>query len=406
MRVHSGGRHLAAILFAFPALVLAQDSCVPYAALSGPSHYLICVPPLAPNDIDLVVFAHGYVSPTIPAGQIPEDQLSLQGVSIPALVNSLGFAFAVSSYPKNGLAIKEGMIDLEELVAFYKQLGHNPGRVYLVGASEGGLVATKLIEAGGPVFSGGLALCGPIGNFRAQIDHFGDFRVVFDYFFPGVLNFSPVSVPPSAMSEFPGVLAPEIAQAIAGNPAAARQLYRVTFTPTDPTQPADAALGVLFYNVFATDDAGVELGGQPFDNRRRFYFGSANDFRLNQRVERFSADPAAIEQMRTFYETTGRLPLPLVTMHTTGDPVVPYWHEALYGFKVLFGGSLGRYAHIPVLRYGHCNFEPAEVLLGFALLVKRVTGEALPNPAAALPTEEMRQRFNALSKENDARLGN
>jgi hypothetical protein len=383
-----------AVLFALPTLALAQ-TCTPYPA--APSTYLICLPPDAPANIDLVVFAHGYVAPTVPVGQIPLDQLSLQGVSIPALVNSLGFAFAVSSYPKNGLAIREGITDLENLVTFYKGLGHLPEHVYLVGASEGGLVTTKLVEQGGPVFSGGLALCGPIGDFPGQINHFGDVRVVFDYFFPGVLPPSPVWIPNSAIEEWDTMLAPAVAAAIAANPSALQQLYRVTGTPIDPTQPADAAIGNLWYNIFATDDAHTELGGQPFNNKGRLYFGSENDFRLNTHVERFSADPAALEQMREFYQTTGKLPAPLVTMHTTGDPIVPYWHEVLYGVKVLLKGSLGEYIHVPIVRYGHCNFEPPEVLLGFALLVARVSGQQLTNPEQALPTEEMRRQYRSLS---------
>ena len=32
-----------------------------------------------------------------------------------------------------------------------------------------------------------LALCGPVGDFAGQIDYLGDFRVLFDYFFPGVI---------------------------------------------------------------------------------------------------------------------------------------------------------------------------------------------------------------------------
>jgi len=388
------------LLLMFSVLASAQDPCVPYPA--GLSTYLICVPPGAASNIDLVVFAHGYVSPTEPVGTIPTDQLSLQGVSIPALVNSLGFAFAVSSYPKNGLAIKEGMVDLENLVAFYKQLGYSPGRVYLVGVSEGGLIATKLIEQGGPVFSGGLALCGPIGDFDGQINHFGDFRVVFDYFFPGVLPPSPVSIPPSAIADWDS-LVPVIAGAMAANPSAAAQLYLVTQTPTDPTQPVESAVDNLWYNVFATDDAHTELGGQPFDNRFRIYLGSTDNLRLNLDVERFSADPAALRQIAEFYQTSGSLPAPLVTMHTTGDPIVPYWHETLYGLKVLLRGSLREYLHLPVVRYGHCNFEPAEVLLGFGLLVEKVSGQSLPNAELALPSETMRQQFRSLAAQNAGR---
>lgn len=133
-------------------------------------------------------------------------------------------------------------------------------------------------------------------------------------------------------------------------------------------------LEVLWYNVFATDDARVELGGQPFDNRLTWYFGSTNDFLLNYLVKRYKADAAALTEMQKKYQTTGKLPVPLVTMHTTADPIVPYWQEALYGAKVLASGSLLKYVHLPVVRYGHCAFQPSEVVFGFGVLVAKVNG--------------------------------
>jgi hypothetical protein len=49
------------------------------------------------------------------------------------------------------------------------------------------------------------------------------------------------------------------------------------------------ALDVLSYNVNATNDAIYWLGGNPYGNRYRWYSGSANDFLLNLRVQRFDA---------------------------------------------------------------------------------------------------------------------
>ena len=62
--------------------------------------------------------------------------------------------------------------------------------MYLVGVSQGGLVCTLAVEQNPGIFSGGLSLCGPIGDFRRQINYWGDFRVAFDYFFPNVIPFS------------------------------------------------------------------------------------------------------------------------------------------------------------------------------------------------------------------------
>ncbi|MGH9162659.1 MAG: hypothetical protein ACRD2X_22045, partial [Vicinamibacteraceae bacterium] len=117
----------------------------------------------------------------------------------------------------------------------------------------------------------------------------------------------------------------------------------------------------------ATNEARAKLGGNPFDNRARWYSGSSNDVRLNRLVRRFAADPAAIQALRQ-YETSGRLSIPLVTMHTTGDDTVPFTHEVLYSAKLRLTGR-GAFIPLPTLRYGHCDFTLPEVLTAFAILV-------------------------------------
>ena len=67
----------------------------------------------------------------------------------------------------------------------------------------------------------------------------------------------------------------------------------VPYTPVTVT-------GVLWYNIFATNDAIARLGGQPFDNKTRLYHGSDNDLRLNLGVQRAAADPAALAEVAHF----------------------------------------------------------------------------------------------------------
>ena len=127
------------------------------------------------------------------------------------------------------------------------------------------------------------------------------------------------------------------------------------------------AINALRYNILGANDAALKLGGNPFGNRLTLYLGSSNDLRLNLLVRRFSASPVALQQLH-FYETNGDLSVPLVTLHTTADEVVPFGHELLYLPKVdLFGR--GRFVPLPVQRYGHCNFTTNELLGSFALAV-------------------------------------
>jgi len=397
-------------------LIAAAASTLPAKAQTIPNPCLavevttpngiICILVPSPWNGDLVIFAHGYVDPRQPVG-IPYDQLILpDGTSIPGIVTGLHFAFATTSYSKNGLAVKEGVTDILALVQFFKDNVGPVGHVYLIGASEGGLVTTLAVERNPTVFSGGVATCGPIGDFSQQINYWGDFRVLFDYFFPGLLPPTPVTIPDAVYYGWETTYAPLVGGAILdpANLAKTAQLLKVSHAPIDSAKPADTTLqtvlGILGYNVLATNEGKVELGGQPFNNKNpfRFYFGSKNDFLLNLSVARFSADPAALAEIRANYQTSGILRVPLVTLHDTGDPIVPFWHEGLYLLKVLRTGSLRNYVGIPVSRYGHCQFTATEAMVAFYVMVYKATGQLMASSEATalMPGGEEPQQFQQM----------
>ena len=120
----------------------------------------------------------------------------------------------------------------------------------------------------------------------------------------------------------------------------------------------------------ATNDAKVKLDGQAFDNQNRLYQGSNDDSQLNLGVLRFTADQTPLDQIAAYYQTSGTLSIPLVTLHTSRDPVIPYWHAARYLSKTIIAGNSALHEHIAVDRYGHCNFTPLEVLDAFGRLVE------------------------------------
>jgi molybdopterin biosynthesis enzyme len=131
-------------------------------------------------------------------------------------------------------------------------------------------------------------------------------------------------------------------------------------------------VSILRYNVIGTANAQERLDGQPFDNTERVYAGSSDDAALNAGVARFTADAAALAATSEF-ETAGALRVPVVTLHTTGDPIVPYEQQALYIKKVTGAGAAALLEQIEVGRYGHCSFEAAEVLGAFSNLIGRLT---------------------------------
>ena len=144
--------------------------------------FLFCLPPPPAWNGSLIVYAHGYVNPFDPLG-IVDDVIG--GLKISEIVTSAGFAFATTSYRNNGLIIFEAERDLLRVVhEFRRQFGAVPGHILAAGVSEGAAVAVLAGERYPQLFDGVLAACGPVGDFRAQVDHLNDFRVLFDFFFP------------------------------------------------------------------------------------------------------------------------------------------------------------------------------------------------------------------------------
>jgi len=324
------------------------------------ANYLICMPSGTWNN-KLVVYAHGYIAPTEP---ILDLTTAADVTAIRDLAHFQGYAFAATSYSKNGVAVLEGIDDLLDLVDIFKTEQGMPEQVYLLGFSQGGLVATLALERHPDIFSGGLALCGPYGDFRQQSDYFAHTRVLFDYFFPGVMPGSAITIPTTLMDDWTGYYSDTIKPALmdSANADSLDQLIAtagVAFNADAENGKVDALENVLWYNVFATNDGIASLGGQPFDNMDTVYSGSNNDAQLNDEVARFTADSAALAELER-YQTNGQLRRPLVTMHTRQDPIVPYEQASLYQAKVEQAGRVDYHQHVASNQYGHCQFSQLE----------------------------------------------
>jgi pimeloyl-ACP methyl ester carboxylesterase len=317
----------------------------------------------------LVLYAHGYVESSQPVA-LPDDEVG--GIHVADAVTSLGYAYATTSYRANGLVALDAVEDIAQLAeAVRAKVRPDPERTLLVGFSEGGLVAALAIERHPELIDGSLAACGPIGDFARQIDYFGDARVLFDYYFPDVLPGTAVEIPDQLRSGWSSTYEPAVLAALTDGPDAAAELAAVAGIPV-PDQPAGAAAAidqVLWYNVFATGDAQERLGGNPYGNVGREYTGSSDDAALNAGVARFEPNTSARAALAQ-YETSGDLPGPVVTLHTTGDPEVPFFHEALYRDKVEAAGRLDHLQQRAVQRAGHCNFTAAELIEAFNLLAE------------------------------------
>ena len=349
---------------------------------------VICIPPNWNGR--LVIYAHGFVPPQAPL-ELPSDELTLpDGTFVPNLFLSQGFAFATSSFHKNGVAIEQGAEDLNKLLQYFKSVvsPRSLQKVFITGASEGGLIALLLLERYPGKYDAGLALCAPVGGSPDLIRYVYDFRVVFDYFFPTVFTFPPnlpgevpfgaVDVPEDAFLFWESVYVPRIVAALTADPLATAQLFNVTkaaIDVSDPTSILTTALSLSFYSIFGTNDQIATAGGIPYDNRSTAYVGSTNDAALNAEVERVESDGRALSYARRFYQPIGNLHAPLVTLHNTLDPVVPFGHEVNYSRLVAQKHKSAFLSIWPVDGYGHCDFTAQEVFDAFALMVQQAEAQ-------------------------------
>lgn len=342
---------------------------------------------------DLIVYAHGYVStfgfnltgPVDPFG-FPDDVYQAEQLAL-----SLGYGFAASTFSTQGIAVQNGVQECITLRQWFANHIANTEMAYIVGGSQGGLIATIIAERYPQAFNGALSLCGPCGNFQKQLNHYGDFRLLFEYYFDDVLDQYGVDLgtfeePNPALQNLAlwqpgGSFFNLIALIIQQNPQKIQNLIKVSKAVSDPDNLQTTIMSLLWYHIFTMEDALQKLNGLAYTNARTWYSGTGSfveDWKLNKSIQRFSGDADALALVAASYETTGHLGIPLVMMHTTGDPIQTFWiQQPVYRLKVLSAGKWPLFSALPINRYGHCNFTPEQMTLGFVALVLKTEGREL-----------------------------
>ena len=239
-------------------------------------------------------------------------------------------------------------------------------------------------------YDGALPTCGPLGGALPEIQYAGDARVTFDFYFPGLLPGTPFEVPPGTqyLSPFdpggPSLLFLQVFGALSTNPdatfqwAAAAGLPFANASELGKLRPLRGGL-LLRY----TNDLVERVNGKiPYDNRDTQYQLNVTpdpltnaylSCPLNAGVDRFGAAPAAVNYYRRNYTPSGRIGIPVLTLHTTRDPAIPFAHEALFAATVADAGRSDLLVQRAVPAGAHCTFTAAEVETAFSDLVQWVT---------------------------------
>ncbi|MFE6286658.1 hypothetical protein [Streptomyces sp. NPDC057877] len=320
-----------------PAALAGKATCYTGQDANG-AHYAIAVP--ADWNGSLVVHAHG--GPDL--GDASDPARGLEDLDRWSVMVDEGYAWAGSSYRRGGYGTRMAAADTENVRRVFVSAFGSPERTYVHGQSWGGDVAAKVVEAygqrGGP-YDGALLTNGVLAGGSRGYDYRVDLRAVYQYYCH--------NHPRPTEPQYPlwqGLRA-DSTMTSSGLRARLQECTGYASAPQDRTplqqRNLDDILAVTkipertleSHLRFATftfrDIVHGRLGGRnPFGNVGVRYSGSHDDRALNAGVERFAADPSAVRDLSYDSDLTGRVSIPVLTLHAIDDPTAFVEHEAAY----------------------------------------------------------------------------
>lgn len=323
---------------------------------------------------DLVLLVHGSITETFEA-LAPGFVAQGFGVAFTALPEGLG----------DGAALRRVPFDTRRVQWKFGAEFGKPGRTYLVGFSRGAHAIQRLLEFTPWKYDGMLSYCGGNGGSALQWDHFFTARILFDYYFPGVMPGTAEAMPPLDLAEFQATLAPRIASAVFANIPAAIEMASVEqfdLAYNDVPELISGIVESLAIHSISVNDLIDAAKGMPFDNSGVYYTGTSNDAALNGAVTRLTSRWWSRFYLHRWYEPKGRLgATPTLLVHTARDGIVPERsNNDKYEALVNMNGGGDYLVRRTIDRAGHCNFTPDEIFGSFVELVIWVEAGFVPAP--------------------------
>jgi alpha-beta hydrolase superfamily lysophospholipase len=327
---------------------------------------------------DLVIYLHGYTTPGQPVA-LPNNG------AIRDRLLAAGFAVATSSFSENGYAVAEAMRQSHQLRGLFVDQVAAPKRVFLFGVSLGGIIGMLLTEKYPHQYDGTFLASGVVGGTRAEVQYISDTKVLFDVLYPsvhlgGLFDPIPITDPNTQL------IAPVVG-AVTANPTNLGILNLVTRHPlagNNGQELTTSLITVLGFQMFGVADLLDRTNGHVFfDNEGHAYTGPlppAVTGPINAGVARYASTADARMWMEHYGEPSGELRIPVLTVHNTRDPVVPFFHEALLANAVSSRGFSSNLVQRSKDSYGHVAFTPDELVQNFQDMVHWVDTGVRPTP--------------------------
>jgi pimeloyl-ACP methyl ester carboxylesterase len=352
----------------------------------------------------LFLYSHGYV--------VPGTNNPAQDVGDPvtgAWMLGHGFALAGSSYATTGWAIQQALPDQISTLDVFGRTYGAPTQTVAWGHSLGGIITAGLIQRYPARFNAALPMCGVLSGGVATWNTALDAAFAFQQLIDPSVQVVNITNPTANLTavETAGAAAQKTAQgrarlalsaALADTPG--------WFTPLSP-EPAPTN--------YKAQEANQYLWGSQVDYPFAFALRAELEFRAGGNVSwntgvnyatqlsksadaaevkalyqaaglslsadldtlndatRISADPTAVHYLEQNITFNGKITVPVLTLHTTGDGLVVPENEQAYDSVVDNAGNAGLLQQIFVHRAGHCAFTPAETITTVRALLHRLS---------------------------------
>ncbi|MFK8024945.1 MAG: prolyl oligopeptidase family serine peptidase [Ilumatobacter sp.] len=327
---------------------------------------------------DLVMWAHGYRGEGL--------ELSVDNPPIREHLIEQGYAWAASSYGRNGYAVRQGVDDTKALADYViaEMLPEDPDLVYVSGFSMGGHITGVAIEEHHALYDGAMPMCGVMGDYE-----------LFDFFVGCAVVGERLALRESQFPFYPSTASPEPVPAL-----------KAAFGAFDGAWPFFLnEKGQQFKNLVEEQSGGErpnfdeawpfwadflfnQGGGNgvlPNSDGRSVVENASSTYQLD-----FNSNQTAAERelnrnvVRVDFEKgsrgnesiTGLLRDRVLSLHNLGDLFVTYEMEIDYARDVAKQGRSNRLVQRAIRGVGHCDFTQYEMITAFDDLVNWVeTGE-------------------------------
>jgi pimeloyl-ACP methyl ester carboxylesterase len=320
-----------------------------------------------------------------------------------------GFALAGSSYATTGWAVRAALRDqIATLDAFDRDYGR-PARTIAWGHSMGGLISAALVQRDPRRFAAALPMCGVLAGGVAFWNTALDSEIAFQRLVDPAVRV--VSIPDPRENVAAAVSAARAAQqtpagrarlalvaALADRPGwfgrlAPRPAARDYAAQEDDQLRWDTRLDFRFlFGYRAQLDAvaggnpswstGVSFARQLRESAdltevtslyRAAGLSLAGDLRRLQAARPVTASSRAVAYLSRNITLDGRIWVPVLTLHTTGDGLAAPQNEQAYASVVRRAGHQALLRQLFVGRAGHCAFTPAETITAVRVLLRRLS---------------------------------